>query len=71
MNKLPSVTGRIHDSFSTRVGARKGWFNVFCFSVGIIGGIVMRDELYYPNLQRTDDLINHWRSCDNLIQLDQ
>jgi hypothetical protein len=61
MNKIKGATGRVHDSFSTRIGARKGWFSFFSFGFGLVGGIIMRDELYYPNLEKTDDLVNHWQ----------
>jgi hypothetical protein len=70
MNKLTGISGRVHDSFSTKVGIRKGWYNMFCYSLGVIGGIVMRDELYYPNLQKTDDVISHWQKCEELIKSD-
>jgi hypothetical protein len=66
MNNTPNLTGRVFDSFSSKVGVRKGWYNFFCYSLGVVGGILMRDELLQPNLQKTDDLINHWYSCQNL-----
>lgn len=70
MSKVNKISGRVHDSFNAKMTVRKGWFNFFCFTLGLVGGTVMRDEIYYPNLQKTDELIAHWKKCDDLIQLD-
>lgn len=70
MNKVPNLSGRVYDSFNSKVGIRRGWYNFFCYSLGMVGGLLMRDELLQPNLQKTDDIINHWHSCENLTKLD-
>lgn len=46
----------------------KGVLNAVCFSLGLAAGMVMRDEIYYPNLQRATDLVEHHEKIDRSLE---
>lgn len=61
---------RVYSPFKTLIGKRVGYFNTGCFVLGLYAGFIMRDEMYYPTLKRTDDIVEHFEKCNERIEND-
>lgn len=61
---------KVYSPFKTVLGKRMGYVNTACFALGLYAGFIMRDEVYYPTLKRTDYLVEDFSKCDQRLQKD-